>query len=61
MLYTSPWAGFDLTTSVVIGTDSIGSGKSNYHMITATAAPEAENQVGLMLLFKIMKYHQIYI
>jgi hypothetical protein len=27
--------GFKLTTSVVIGTDCIGSCKSNYHMITA--------------------------
>ena len=32
--YTSPWAGFKLTTLVVIGTDCIGSCKSNYHMIT---------------------------
>jgi hypothetical protein len=31
MLYTSPWSGFELTTSVVIGTDCIGSCKSNYH------------------------------
>ena len=36
--YTSPWAGFDLTTSVVISTDCIGSCESNYHMITATTA-----------------------
>jgi hypothetical protein len=28
--YTSPWAGFELTTSVVIGTDCLGSCKSNY-------------------------------
>jgi hypothetical protein len=39
MLYTSPWLRFELTTSVVIGTDCIGSCKSNYHMITATTAP----------------------
>jgi hypothetical protein len=39
MLYTSPWAGFELTTSVIIGTDCIGSCKSNYHTITATTAP----------------------
>ena len=31
--------GFELTTLVVIGTDSIGSCKSNYHTITATTAP----------------------
>ena len=30
---------FELTTSVVIGTDCIGSCKSNYHMITTTMAP----------------------
>jgi len=39
MLYTSPWSRFELTTSVVIGTDCIGSSKSNYHTITATTAP----------------------
>jgi hypothetical protein len=33
MLYTSPWAGVEPTISVVIGTDFIGSCKSNYHMI----------------------------
>jgi uncharacterized membrane protein len=36
MLYTSPWSRFELTTLAVIGTDCIGSCKSNYHMITAT-------------------------
>jgi hypothetical protein len=40
MLYTSPWSRFELTTSVVIGTDCIGSCKSNYHMITAMMAPK---------------------
>jgi len=39
MLYTSPWSRFELTTSVVIGTDRIGSCKSNYHTITATMIP----------------------
>jgi hypothetical protein len=38
MLYTSPWSRFELT-SVVIGTDCIGSCTSNYHTITATTAP----------------------
>ena len=32
------WAGFELTMLAVIGTDCIGSCKSNYHMITTTAA-----------------------
>jgi hypothetical protein len=36
MLYTSPRSRFELTTAVVIGTDSIGNCKSNYHTITAT-------------------------
>jgi hypothetical protein len=39
MLYTSSWSRFELTTSVVIGTDCIGSCKSNYHTRTATTAP----------------------
>ena len=39
MLYTSPRSRFELTASVVIGTDCIGSCKSNYHMITVTTAP----------------------
>jgi len=34
------WAGFELTTLVVIGTDCIGSCKSNYHTITAMMAPQ---------------------
>ena len=40
MLYTSPWSIFEFTTLVVIGTDCIGSCKSNYHMITATMVPK---------------------
>ena len=39
MLYTSPWSRFELTTSVVIGTDCIGSCKCNYHTITAMMVP----------------------
>ena len=39
MLYTSPRSRFELTTSVVIGTDCTGSCKSNYHTITTTTAP----------------------
>ena len=37
-LYTSPWLRFEITKSMVIGTDCLGSCKSNYHMITATTA-----------------------
>jgi hypothetical protein len=35
MLYISTWSRFELITSVVIGTDCIGSGKSNYHTLMA--------------------------
>jgi hypothetical protein len=34
MLYTSSWSSFELTTSVVMGTNCIGSCLSNYHTIT---------------------------
>ena len=40
MLYTSSWSRFELTTSVVIGPDFIGSCKSNYHTIMSTTAPQ---------------------
>jgi hypothetical protein len=39
MLYTSPWAGFELTTLMVIDTDCIGSYESKYNMITTTVVP----------------------
>jgi len=41
MLHTSSWSRFELTTSVVIGTDCTGSCKSNYHTITAMTAPHS--------------------
>jgi hypothetical protein len=34
------WAGLELKMLVVIGTDCIGSCKSNYHTITTTMAPK---------------------
>jgi hypothetical protein len=37
--HTSPWMGVEPTTPLAIGTDCIGSCKSNYHAITATTAP----------------------
>jgi len=40
MLCSSPWSRFELTTSMVIGTDFIGSCKSNYHTITVTTTPQ---------------------
>ena len=39
MLYSSPLSRFELTESVVIGTDCIGSCQSNYYTITATNLP----------------------
>jgi hypothetical protein len=37
--FTSPWAGFQLTTLVVIVTDCTGIWKSNYHTMTTSTAP----------------------
>jgi len=37
--YTSASAGFEFTTSVVIGIDCTGSCKSNHHMIMITTTP----------------------
>ena len=45
MVFSSPqshWSRFKLTISVVLGTGSIGSCKSNYNTITATTAPPAK-------------------
>ena len=39
MLHILPWSRFELTTSMVISTDCIGSCKSNYNTITALTAP----------------------
>jgi hypothetical protein len=39
--YTLPRERFELTELVVIGTDCIGSCKSNHHTITTTTAPRA--------------------
>ena len=39
ILHTSPRSRFELTTSVVIGTDCIGSCNSNCHRITNTTGP----------------------
>ena len=44
MLCTSPWLRFELTTSVMIGTDCIGSCKSNYHTIMAMTAPDTKGE-----------------
>jgi hypothetical protein len=41
------WAGFELKTSVVVGTDCIGSCKSNYHAITTTTVPLSIETIAL--------------
>ena len=64
MLYTLPWVRFELTTSVVIGTDCIGSCKSNYHTIRAMMAPHVfKCDIGYSLMFiyiHILFYYKLY-
>jgi len=43
--YTSPLAGFELSTIVIIGTDCKGSCKSNYHSSTTTTAPISPSNI----------------
>jgi hypothetical protein len=52
MLYTSPWSRFELITSVVIGTDCIGSYKSNYHM---TMALTPSKYMDFVCIWQILK------
>ena len=54
MLYTSPWSWFEFTTSVVMGTDCIGSCKSNYYTNTARTAPIVMD-IAIVQLFKKIK------
>jgi hypothetical protein len=55
------WAGFELTTLVVIGTDCIGSCKSNYHTMTTTTSPHCTIEIPnkLIWLFLIELYFQV--
>ena len=39
------WVGLELTTLVVIGTDCIGSYKSNYHKIMTTMTPGSKRRI----------------
>ena len=52
------WAGFELTTLVVIGVHCIGSCKTNYHTIMATTAPikysKSPSSVGIKV--KVVKF-----
>ena len=45
MLYTSPWSRYKHTTSVVVGTDCIGSCKSKYHVTTVTTDPVTDDHI----------------
>jgi hypothetical protein len=54
MLYTSPWSRIELT-SVVIGTDCIGSCKSNYHTTTTTTAPTRYVLIDIVQNYKITR------
>jgi hypothetical protein len=49
------WTGFELTTSVVIDTDCIGSCKSNLHAITSTTAPLRINDKMVMVIILWIK------
>ena len=56
IFYTSPWAGVEPTTSVVIGTHCIGGCKSNYHTITTMMFLEFRNLVLKMFFIGINKH-----
>jgi hypothetical protein len=47
------WAGFELTTLVVIGTDCIGNYKSNYYTITTTTVTIEHDECSLLLNARI--------
>ena len=54
MLYISPWAGLELITLVVIGTDRICNCEANYHTIMTTTIPRVgSGQVFHLPLFDI--------
>jgi len=46
------WAGFKLTPLVVIGTDGIGSYKSNYHTIATSTDPRYLNKRSILFISK---------
>ena len=59
MLYQEhlTWAGFELTTLVVVDTDCIGSCKSNNHTITSTWAPRKYAN-GLLVIWSKLTYRK---
>ena len=56
MLYTPSWSRFELTTSVVIGTDCIDSCKSNSYTIMATTTPAIVRVVDLQFFTVVLVY-----
>ena len=54
------WAGFEFTTLVAIGTDCIGSYKSNYHAIMATTTPFMVSEIKSTETGQKMKNHKIW-
>ena len=56
--YTSPWAGFKFTL-LVIGTDCIGSYKSNYHKIMTIIAPSFKGTTNLLRYFRRQYFWEI--
>jgi hypothetical protein len=59
MLYTSSILRFELTTSVVIGTDCIGSCKSNYHTITSVYTTGVLKFSLIHFISRIIAIHKI--
>ena len=57
MLYSSPRVEVEPTTSVVIGTDSIGSCKSNYLAITAATVPTKKEYESQCNTISILRKH----
>ena len=54
------WAGFELTTLVVIGSDCIGSCKSNYHAITTTTTSVFKQSFGQEPLLRLHLYDVLF-
>jgi len=50
------WARFERTTLAVIGTDCIGSCKSNYHTITVTTAPSKKRYWYMYSVYIMLMY-----
>ena len=53
------WAGFELTTLVVIGTDCIGSCKPNYHTIMIRDSCFIWNNLEVIIIYELTKILQM--